>query len=176
MARVWHVWPGRVNMCVCVRVACADKCVPGPHCSKDLLVVVFFPFVVGFQYTFTHVYHKVKIDEMRCSLPRPSPIQACPGALGVPCLGFLVLIAHLGSTSPASSCPCLPSPSPLFGCARCRGEGGPGAVCCLKPSYSGPVWLGHGLGHLLRRSLSLHRPRRNSPLLTQAGVTEGGRG
>lgn len=70
---------------MCVSVACADKCVLGPHRSKDLLVVCF-PLIVGLEYTHPHTYthHKVKTDETRRPCHIPKPLQACPDALGPP--------------------------------------------------------------------------------------------
>jgi hypothetical protein len=53
-------------VCVCARVACADRRVLDPQCPWQsespktpfrLLVIVFFPFVVGFKiHAFTHVH------------------------------------------------------------------------------------------------------------------------
>lgn len=55
MIRVRHVWLGRAN--ACVRVACADQRVLDPKGPFSLLVV-FFPFVVGFKiHTLTHIHN-----------------------------------------------------------------------------------------------------------------------
>lgn len=72
---------------MCVSVACADKCVLGPHCSKDLLVC--FPFSVSFK---VHIstHHKVKTDDTNapCHVPQtPSGPDLTP--LGCPDQGFL---------------------------------------------------------------------------------------
>lgn len=55
----------RAGMCVCVCVACTDKCVPGPHCSWQnespkgpfsFLVVFFFPICCWFKNTHIQIY------------------------------------------------------------------------------------------------------------------------